>query len=64
MKQYNGAFGCSHCEDEGQPRPASHLQRNWPYKETCTLRTHPEMIECAKTAIGTGTVVSTNDNRI
>ena len=31
MKQYNGKYGCSQCEDEGQPRSSSHLVRNWPY---------------------------------
>lgn len=25
MKQYNGSYACNHCEDEGVPRPSSHL---------------------------------------
>ena len=40
MKQYNGKFGCPACEDEGVPRPGAHMQRNWPFNLSCTLRTH------------------------
>ena len=29
MKQYNGKEVCAYCEDEGTPRPSSHLQWNW-----------------------------------
>ena len=48
MKQYNGSYACNHCEDEGVPRPSSHLHRNWPYSPTSIIRTHSSMIENAK----------------
>ena len=44
MKQFNGEFGCSYCEDRGEPRPTTHLHRNWPYTETGTQRSHAGMI--------------------
>lgn len=53
MKQYNGAFSCSVCEDEGQ---ATGLQRHWPHQES-TMRTESSVINCAKQASETGTAV-------
>ena len=44
MRQFNGQHGCSQCEDEGQPRARSHLQRNWPYHTTSSLRTHSSIM--------------------
>ena len=40
MKQFNGKFGCSQCEDEGKPRANSHLVRNWLYSLSSVPRTH------------------------
>ncbi len=54
MKQYNGAYGCNFCEDEGVPRASSHLHRNWPHMEHSTLHTHASMVENAKKALDTG----------
>lgn len=51
MKQYNGKYGCSSCEDEGVPRSSSHLHRNWPYSNSSTLRTHSGIIAYAKEAL-------------
>ena len=64
MKQFNGAYGCTNCEDEGEPRASSHLQRNWPYKAASTLRTHTKMLKCAKEAMDSGTAVSTHNNEL
>ena len=58
MKQYNGKYGCNNlCEDEGVPRACSHLQRDWPYKENMTLRTHPSLLNQAKQTAVNGSVV-------
>lgn len=48
MKQYNGEYGCTYCEDSGEPRPSCHLQRDWPYSTTCTKRTHECIFKNAK----------------
>ena len=58
MKQYNGQHGCSYCEDEGVPRPTTHLHRNWPYSESSTLRTHSGLIANADEARKNGEPVS------
>ncbi|CAH1263932.1 Hypp2800 [Branchiostoma lanceolatum] len=42
-KQYNGAFGCNNCEDEGKSLKAGH--RIWPYEGPVTLRTHSKYRE-------------------
>ena len=57
MKQYNGKQGCAYCEDEGTPRPSSHLQRNWLYSNDRIQRTHQKMRADAKTAAEEGDVV-------
>ena len=51
MKQYNGKFGCAHCEDEGQTRATSHLHRNWPFSAVSVPRTHDGIIKNAKDAL-------------
>ena len=51
MKQYNGKFGCHACEDEGAPRPGTHLQRNWPFNLSCNLRTHSSVKCSAREAV-------------
>ena len=58
MKQYNGRHGCIQCEDEGVPRPASHLQRNWPYSTATILRTHESVVFHAREAVRTREPVS------
>ena len=58
MKQYNGKYGCSQCEDEGQPRSSSHLVRNWPYSPSSVPRTHQRVIANAKEALRTREPVS------
>lgn len=58
MKAFNGKCGCALCED-GEPRPTSHLHRNWPYiGDGHTLRTHQSVRECARDAMETGSCVS------
>ena len=47
----NGKCGYSYCEDEGTPRAASHLQRNWLYSEESTPRTHKSIVNNAKEAV-------------
>ena len=51
MKQFNGKYGCCYCEDEGCPRPNTHLHRTWPYCASSTPRTHRGVIANAKEAI-------------
>ena len=48
MKQFNGAFACNVCEQEGEVRPTSHLHRNWPYQPHVALRTHESFLSAAK----------------
>ena len=55
INQFNGKYGCSQCEDEGQPRPSSHLVRNCPYSSTSVMRTHLRVIANAKEALWTRT---------
>lgn len=50
MKQYNGAYGCPYCEQEGSPRPTNSLHRNWPKKYE-PLRSHQSMLDNAKETI-------------
>ena len=60
MKQYNGKFGCHACEDEGAPRPGTHLQRNWPFNLSCNLRTHSSVKCSAREAVRDRKPVSHN----
>ena len=57
MKQYNGKQGCAYCEDEGTPRPSSHLQRNWLHSGDHIQRTHEKMRGDAKKAAEEGNAV-------
>lgn len=57
-KQYNGAYGCAYCEDEGTPRPENRMIRNWPMKvPSCKLRTHTSILDNTKEALATKTTV-------
>lgn len=58
MKQYNGKYGCLQCEDEGVPRPTTHLVRNWPFSASSTPRTHQSVIFHAKESLRTREPVS------
>ncbi len=58
MKQFNGRYACIHCEDEGVPRPSSHLHRNWPYSSNSTPRTHASILANAQEALDKGEAVS------
>ena len=57
MKQFNGKYGCSQCEDEGQPRASSHLVCNWPYSSLSVPRTHQRVIANAREALRTRYIV-------
>ena len=58
MKQFNGAYGCTYCEDKGMPRATSHLHRNWPYSTSCTERSHAGVVQNAEDALKSGNAVS------
>ena len=58
MKKFNGAYGCSQCEDKGQPRASSHLHRNWPCTTPCVSRTHESVILNATDSLRTKEAVS------
>ena len=58
MKQFNGKWGCTYCEDEGVPRPTCHLVRNWPYSTTSTPRTHESIVRNARRALRENDAVS------
>ena len=58
MKQYNGKQGCAYCEEEGTPRPSSHLHHNWLYSSDRVERTHQRMISDAKKAAEEAVAVS------
>ena len=60
MKQYNGRFGCHACEDEGIPRPGTHLQRNWPFNSSCNLISHSSVKCSAREAVRDRKPVSHN----
>lgn len=51
MKLFNGKYACAYCEDEGMPRPTSHLHRNWPYTSNSTPRTHQSILRNARDAL-------------
>ena len=56
MKQWNGAYGCAYCEDEGT---GDHLHPYWPQKDGSIARTHSSVLMHAETATNTtGTAVS------
>lgn len=51
MKQYNGAYGCHACEDEGVPRSGCPTARDWPcITPQSPLRTHESVISDASEA--------------
>ena len=58
MKQFNGKWGCTYCEDEGVPRPTCHFVRNWPYSTTSTPRTHESIVRNARRALRENDAVS------
>ena len=58
MKKFNGAYGCSQCEDKGQPRTSSHLHRNWPCTTPCVAHTHESVVLNAKDSLRTKEAVS------
>ena len=58
MKKFNGAYGCSQCEDKGQPRASSHLHRNWPCTTPCVARTHESVVLNTKDSLRTKEAVS------
>jgi hypothetical protein len=57
MKQFNGKFACTYCEDEGTGRATSHLHRNWLYQRCSVPRTHDTIILNAKKALRKGEAV-------
>lgn len=58
MKQFNGAYGCGLCEQEGTPRPRCPGQRNWPFETGIQQRTHESLLQSAQTATSTKSAVS------
>ena len=58
MKQYNGKFGCAHCEDAGQPRVTSHLHQNWLYSALSITRTHDKILKNVHDALESREAVS------
>ena len=51
MKQFNGQYGCTYCEDEGVPRASTHLHRNWPYSTSSVARTHDAILRNARESV-------------
>ena len=58
MKQFNGEYGCLHCEHKGVPRPSCHLHRNWPYEADVVPRTHSSIMTAASKAVAGNKAVS------
>ena len=58
MKQFNGKWGCTHCEDKGVARLTCHLVRNWPYSTTSTPRTHESIVRYARRALRENDAIS------
>lgn len=56
MKQYNGAYGCSVCEDKGQTIGPSGLRRVWPHHNSI-LRTEETVLAHGQEASLTGQAV-------
>ena len=56
MKQYNGKFGCSFCEDEGKTLPNYPLHRFWLYNPA-SARSHQSLLCNARNARRTGEAV-------
>lgn len=54
MKQFNGKYACTYCEDEGTERATSHLHRNWLYQRSSVPRTHNTIMLNAKEALRKG----------
>lgn len=57
VKQFNGEYGCTYCEDKGETRATSHLHRNWPYSTSSTARTHAGILENARESVATNAPV-------
>ena len=57
MKQYIGKQECAYCEDEGTPRPSSHLQWNCLHLGDHIQRTNKKMRADAKKATEEGNAV-------
>ena len=58
MKQYNGAYGCHACEDEGVPQSECPTSRDWPcITPRSPLRTHELVIRNASEATRCSSVV-------
>lgn len=58
MKQFNGAFGCGLCEQEGNARPECPGQCNWPIMSGVPRRTHESLLENAREATSANSPVS------
>ena len=59
VKQFNGEYGCTYCEDKGETRATSHLHRNWPYSTCSTTRTHDSILQSARESLETKAPVCT-----
>lgn len=57
-KQWNGAYGCAYCEDEGTCVGGDHLHRYWPQIDPSIARTHSSVLVHAERATSTGAAVS------
>ena len=55
MKQWNGAFGCIYCTEEGYTAPGDHLHRYWPHQRDCHAGT---MFRNAVDALTNGAALS------
>ena len=60
MKQWNGAYGCASCDDEGTCSDGDHLHHYWLQKDGSIARTHSSVLMHAETATNiAGTVMFT-----
>lgn len=57
MKQFNGRHGCLYCEEEGTTIGQDHLHRFWPRQAVSVPRSHTSLLQNARMATTTGTVV-------
>ena len=57
MKQFNGKFGCSYCEDEGSNPQNCPIHRFYPYNMPSVPRQHSTMIYDARRATASGNAV-------
>ena len=59
-KQWNGAFGCLYCEDQGTVLDGDHLHRYWPQQGDSVARSHSSLLLHAEEATRTKTAVCVN----